>query len=295
MSFTPDTAFVKQYESLVQMAAAQKESRLYKAVLKQNLVGEEGYLEQLGSVSMKKRTTRNGELSNDDIDHLRRKYIAETYDSTLWIDKDDEVQLLINRPMAYAMRQAQAAAVQQDDLIITAFDATAYTGKAGGTSTAFAAANIIAVDHEVPATTTNLTVSKMRRALTKLKEAEAIDAGVKTYIVCSANNIENLLKDSTVTSADYNTVKALVSGEINSYLGFEFIRSERLGLSSGGYRKVFAFTEDAMTYVNSRSLSTQMDVLPQRAYSLQVYTSMRAGAVRNFENKIVQILCDETK
>ena len=50
--------------------------------------------------------------------------------------------------------------------------------------------------------------------------------------MCTAQQVSNLLNDQKVTSADYNTVKALVNGEVNQYLGFEFIRYEALPLAT---------------------------------------------------------------
>jgi len=294
MSFTPDTAFVKQYDSMLQMAAAQSESRLSKAVQKQSLKGEEGYIEQLGSLSMVERTSRFAEVTPADITHSRRKYFARTYEVPSWIEKDDEFQMLINRPEAYAIRHAEAANQKIDDVIIEAFDASVMTGKTGTTTTTFDTANqLIASDFEVAATHTNLTVRKLLRALTKLNAAETLNNGAKRYIVCSSVNIESLLRDNNVTSADFNSVKALVAGEVNSFLGFEFIRSERLGLN-GSYRKAFAFTSEAMVLVNSYALETKMDYLPERSHVLQILSKMRVGAVRNFENKIVRIDCNES-
>ncbi len=294
MSFNPTPAFVKQYESMVTMAAQQEESRLVRTCLQRNLVGEEGYLEQLEGVTVTERTTRFAEVPVSDITHKKRKYITTTYENRLLLDPNDDVQMLINRPQHYAMQQAAAFAQNRDSVIITNALGTAYTGKAGTTEVTFDSGQVLAVDLEVTSTNTNLTMTKLRRARTKLKQAETLKAGQKAFLICTANQIENLLEDSTVTSSDFNTIKALVAGELNTYMGFEFIVTELLP-KSGDIRTCLAYTADALTFVNSRPLTTTMDRLPERGNVLQVYSCERLGAVRNFENKIVSILCDETK
>lgn len=41
-----------------------------------------------------------------------------------------------------------------------------------------------------------------------------------------------------MTSSDYNTVKALVNGEIDTFLGFKFKTSNRLLTDASGYLRL---------------------------------------------------------
>ena len=44
----------------------------------------------------------------------------------------------------------------------------------------------------------------------------------------TARDLRNLLNEQKVQDIDYNTVKALAAGEINTFMGFKFIRVELL-------------------------------------------------------------------
>jgi len=47
------------------------------------------------------------------------------------------------------------------------------------------------------------------------------------YFAAGSDQLSNLLSSTAATSGDYNTIKALVNGETNSFMGFTFVRTER--------------------------------------------------------------------
>jgi hypothetical protein len=55
-----------------------------------------------------------------------------------------------------------------------------------------------------------------------------IDPDRQRYFVTNPYNINQLLNTTEVKSSDYNTVKALAKGEIDTYMGFKFISHNRL-------------------------------------------------------------------
>lgn len=65
-----------------------------------------------------------------------------------------------------------------------------------------------------------MNVTKLRRA-SKLLNDSAVPAGDR-HIAWSPTAAEQLLGTTAVTSSDFNTVKALVGGEINTFMGFQF-------------------------------------------------------------------------
>ena len=78
----------------------------------------------------------------------------------------------------------------------------------------------------------NLTVGKLRRALTMLQKNEAWSDERRAYgdelvLACSSSQINALLQQPEVTSYDYNTVRALAEGKIDTFLGFRIIRTEQ--------------------------------------------------------------------
>lgn len=116
------------------------------------------------------------------------------------------------------------------------------------------------------------------------------------HIIIHANNLAGMLGETKVTSSDFNTVKALVQGEINTFLGFTFHvlgdRSEGgLPLSSGD-RTVYAFHRDAIGMAEGIAPKTEINYIPEKT-SFLVASMFSAGAVAIDDEGIVKITCDE--
>ena len=96
-----------------------------------------------------------------------------------------------------------------------------------------------------------------------------------------------------ITSADYNSVKALVSGQIDTFLGFKFIRSQRLGTDSTPSRQCLAFTKSAIGLALGADIQTKISERADKNYATQVFLSMTIGATRIEEEKMVEIAANE--
>ena len=177
-----------------------------------------------------------------------------------------------------------------DDVIITAMNASASTGVAGATSTALPSSQKTATSDQ----SDGLSVAKLRSAKYILDNND-IDPSLKRYLVCGPKQIQDLLALTEITSSDYNVVKALATGTVNSFMGFEFIMSTRLNLDSTytSDRLVFAYTEDAIKLGIGKDITAKISERSDKSYSTQVYYAMSLGAVRMEEKKVVQIPCNE--
>ena len=173
-----------------------------------------------------------------------------------------------------------------DDVIIDAALGTAFTGETGSTSTTMLAGNQIANG------SADLTVAKLRTAK-KTLDLASVDPSIPRYIAVGPEQIDALLGDTNVTSSDFNTVKALVQGEINTFMGFEFIVTNRLS-KSGNIRSCFAWAEDGLTLAIGKDVMARIDERSDKGYATQVYYCMSIGATRMEEEKVVQIDCDES-
>jgi len=202
------------------------------------------------------------------------------------IDEQDKVRMLIDPTSAYAQAAAAAMGRAMDDEIITAAIGTANTGETGSTSTSMLAANQIANGG------TDLTVAKLRTAKKRL-DLESVDPSIPRYIAVGPEQIDALLGDTNVTSSDFNTVKALVQGEIDTFMGFKFITTNRLS-KSGNIRSCFAWAEDGLALAIGKDVMARIDERSDKGYATQVYYCMTIGATRMEEEKVVQIDCDES-
>ena len=113
-------------------------------------------------------------------------------------------------------------------------------------------------------------------------------------MVVSAKQLSDLLGSTTITSADFNSVKALVQGELDTFLGFNFIRSERLETDSNDDRLVLGFCQSAIGLALGRDIETRISERADKNYATQVFLSMTIGATRVEDEKVVQIACQES-
>lgn len=172
------------------------------------------------------------------------------------------------------------------------------TGELGDTNTALPAGQQIAAGG------TGMTVAKLRTANQMLMESELEGADLdgdpnasNRVLVCTAEQINNLLTDPQITSSDYNTVKALVNGTVNTFMGFTFRRIE--GTGSYSLPKV-STTRSCVAWVKGAILGSKgamkshIDRIPTQSHKIQCRSTARAGGARLHDEGVVQIDCIET-
>ena len=284
MSTQITTAFVEQYKSNVFHLAQQKGSRLRGAVKSETVTGTSHYFERIGATAAQVRTTRHSNTPQIDTPHSRRKVTLADYDWADLIDQEDKVRMLISPQSEYAKAGAYAMGRAMDDAIIAAASGNAFGGVAGATSVALPAGQKIAVG------TTSLTVAKLIAAK-EILDASDVDPDETKYLVCSAKEITSLLGDDKVTSADFNSVKALVAGQVDTFMGFKFIRTERIA-ASGGDNLALAFTQSSIGLALGKDISTRISERDDKNYATQVFLSMTIGATRVEDEKVVEIACN---
>lgn len=286
MSTQVTTAFVQQYSANVQMLSQQMGSRLRDAVRVESITGKNAFFDQIGQATAQKRTTRHGDTPQMDTPHARRRVSLVDYEYADLVDDQDKIRMLIDPTSSYAMAAAAAMGRAIDDEIIAAATGTAFTGETGSTSTALPAGNQIAAGG------TDLTLTKLRDAK-KILDLADVDPSIPRYIACGPEQIDSLLGDTNVTSADFNTIKALVQGDVNQFMGFNFIVTNRLA-KSGDDRTCFAWAEDGVALAVGKDVNARIDERADKGYATQVYYCMSVGATRMEEDKVVSIVCDES-
>ena len=290
MSSQITTSFVEQYSSNVQLLSQQMGSKLRSSVDEESVVGKNAFFEQIDSTAAVLRTSRHGDTPQIDTPHSRRRVSLADYEWGDLIDDSDKIRALVDPTSAYARNAAAAMNRAMDDVIITAMNASASTGVAGATSTALPSSQKTATSDQ----SDGLTIAKLLSAK-KILDENDIDPSRKRFIVCGPQQISDLLGTTSVTSADFNTVRALSTGEVNSFLGFEFIMSTRLNKDATNTtdRLVFAYTEDAIKLAIGKDIKANISERADKSYSTQVYYCMSLGAVRMEEKAVVQIPCHE--
>ena len=286
MSSQITTAFVQQYSNNVQMLSQQKGSLLRNSVDAETIVGKNAFFEQVGQATAQKRVSRHSDTPQIDTPHQRRRVSLVDYEYADLIDKQDQVRTLIDPTSSYAQAAAFALGRAMDDEIISAISGNAFSGETGSTTVPLPAGQKI-----TESGTDGLTIAKLRNAK-ELFDSASVDPSIPRYIVVGPKQISDLLGTTQVTSSDFNTVKALANGEINSFLGFNFITSNRLSIASSK-RLCLAFAMDGVKLALGQDIMTRIDERSDKGYATQVYVCMTMGATRMEEEKVVTIQAHE--
>ena len=286
MSSQITTAFVEQYSANIQMLSQQMGSLLRDKVRVESVVGKNAFFDQVGSVTAQLKTSRHSDTPQQDTPHSRRRVSLADYEFADLIDQQDKVRLLIDPTSSYARAAAFAMGRAMDDVIIAAATGTAYTGETGATTESAQTAIAASIG-----STTGLNIPKIAKAKQLLDVAD-VDPSIARHIIVSPEQINNLLNVTEVTSADFNTVKALVHGEIDTFLGFKFTVSNRLA-KSGNDRTIIAYAEDGIALAVGKDISARIDERADKSYATQVYYCQTIGATRMEQAKVVPITCTE--
>jgi hypothetical protein len=297
--------YVIQYETNWQHLLQQMESRLKEKTKFVSAQGAAVRFNQYGLASMSQVTTRNASTPAANSDLPTRWAYPVPYDIANRFSEFDNLFLgSVVLPTSECM-QAQAAAYGRlaDKVLIDALTGPATITNTANTSTGFGLNNTtttvalpagVAVNY-VPAGGTaansGLTIGKIREAK-RILDANEAPAEDRVLIV-SAKEISDLLGTTEVTNNLYNSVRALVDGDVDAFLGFKIVRSEQLGLASN-IRTCVAYHKNAAVLVDGGKKS-YMDILPTQSHALQIRSTAVLGATRLLETGVVSILADTTR
>ena len=209
------------------------------------------------------------------------------YDDADLIDKPDMVRTLTDPTNSYTRTMAAGFGRLIDEVIMDAADASAKTGVKGN-----GAAATLDGDHTIPAGGSGLDLPKIIEASRKLNSAEMDD---DRHWAVTARQLEDLLGITEIIDSDFNTVKALTSGKVDNFMGFNFVRVEDpiLKLDGGGDRKTVCWTREGLLIGFGADVSASIDRRPDKNNSWQVMYSADFGAVRMEDTALLVVICDE--
>ncbi|MBE6453564.1 MAG: hypothetical protein E7017_01590 [Alphaproteobacteria bacterium] len=278
------------YSAVILPLARQEKSVLYDTVfVRTDFTGKSIYQDQIGNWSMTAKEGTNVDTPANDPNLGRTRIDMKTYHDARLLDRTLNLQTLAD-PMSMASICVQSAVgVQIDTVIYGAFGGVAYRGENGETAVSFPEANVIAADLGGA----GLNCAKLRR-LAKEFDAKGIPAGDR-YFAGGAAQKEQLLGTTEATSADYNSVRALVSGDINTFLGFKFKwLPDGIITKSGDNAECYGYHKTGVCFGMLEELFLRIDERKDKSYSKQVYYEISCGAGRLEEAKVFKVLAADT-
>ncbi len=139
----------------------------------------------------------------------------------------------------------------------------------------------------------NMNIEKLRATAKAMNEKNVPSEG--RYLLMHASQLDALLGETEITSQDFASVKALVRGEIGSFMGFQVLTMgdrDEGGIPKPSTRTCFAWHKDSLGYAESMAQKTEVNYVPEKT-SFLVSSMFSAGAVAIDDEGIVKISCTE--
>ena len=285
MSTEVNKAFAQKFRDSFIHLVQQKGSRLREYVrVNTDVQGKYDHFDRLGNTAAVKITSRHSDTPLISTPHSRRRVSMEDYNWADLIDKVDKVRMLADPTSEYMKAGVWAMGRTMDDIIISAISVDENDSSS---NVGLPSAQKVAVSGS-----TDMNIDKLRSAK-QILDASDVDPDLPRCIVMKSNQFYDLLGDNEIQSSDYNTVKALVAGDIDTFMGFKFMRSERLTTDSNGDTQCIAWINDGIGLSMGMDVKTEISERSDKNYSTQVYAQMCLGAVRIEDEKVVEIACTD--
>ncbi len=291
MADTQSTVYAQAYSRNIMQLAQQKYSKLLSAVyIKPNVKGKTFFQDQIGEWSMEVKAGRNVQTPNNDPTLARRMATMVDYHDNRLLDRGDELRMLSDPRSSYTIAAAQSLARKIDSVIGAAIVGTSYYGETGSSSITLGTDAISGISH-IAGTAATLTFARVRQAkrILDLEDVEMEDR----FFVISPYGLEQLLGASEATSSDYAAVKALIRGEIDTWMGFKWITSNQMPIS-GTTTTCAAFQKYGICAALADQPMVRTDERTDLSYSWQVYYELNIGSVRLEEARVVKVDINET-
>lgn len=285
----------QDYSRIILPLARQEKSLLFDRVyVKPDVTGKCFYQDQIGKWEMSAKTTVNPDTPQNDPNLSRTRIDIGTYNDARILDRSLKLQEFSDPMSQTSMCLSSSVGIQMDKLIYNALGGVTHRGETGATTVTFPAAKTIAPDFAGTGTSSALTTTKVRRAA-KLLNAQGVPTYDRTF-VCSATGLEQLLGTTVVTNSDYNSIKALVAGEIDTWMGFKFVvlPDGIINVDNNHIADYFAFQKTGICFGMLEELFLRIEERADKSYSKQIYYEINAGAGRLEEAKVIKVRCDES-
>lgn len=299
MSETVNVSFVQQYKDTLVLQVQQKGSKVLQYFPIDRIQGKMMHWDRLAKGEAEELLVRHGPTPGPaNFIHSRRRAILRTFHKAEYTDQADLQRLLVDPTNRYAENIRNALGRKVDDLLLNALYGSAYSVDSNDSQGTVSLSSGQIIDEDYTTANSDLTVAKLIEAR-RLLEVNDVDLDAEMPIlIADSTALNNLLRDTQITSADYNSIRALVNGQVDTFMGFKFVRCNRLAdaqhKTSEGFVRAIATVPSALGVAMGRDISVDIDKRTDLSNSIQVYAKFDLGAVRIEEEKVVVIECYRT-
>lgn len=278
-SISLSVAAIASFDAMVKHAYQDRGKLRDTVRLKTGVVGSTHRFPKLAA-GLATRRVRQTDLVPMNLQHTNVTATLEDWNAAEYTDVFDEAKTNISERSELASSIAKAISRREDQLIIDALEATATT---------------LTVAKSVGGADTGLNVDKLRRA-SRLLGNNGVGEDEQITYVGSYTQREGLLGETAVTSADFNTVRALVNGDVSTFMGMSFkwiaTRAEGgLDLTSTD-RTTFAYAKSAVGHCVGMDQRMEVNYIPIKT-SWLANMLFSAGSVEIDAGGVVEVTCHE--
>jgi hypothetical protein len=229
------------------------------------VVGEAYKFTRMGS-GLANQKASQADVTPMDIEHSRQTANLENWNAPEYTDIFDQAEVNFDEKQELAKTIAKALSRREDQIILDAIGAITFSATPANLDEGL----------DLTIAAAGLTVQQLREASTGLT-----DRGIENserFVACTAGALNSLLGETETTSSDFNTVKALVQGEIDSFMGFKFNVIETR--AEGGLPSLtnYAYHKASIGYAVGLDMKTTIDWVAHKT-SWLCNGMYKAGAV----------------
>jgi hypothetical protein len=282
---TITAAFVQQWDSAIRAEAQQRQSRFMPAVTHRGTIVGDGFtINNMGAVDLDENTVRHGDTTWGDPDHSNRLAVMKDFYKALPLDRNDIPKMIVN-PVTGGdyMNSLQMGRHRKIDDAIYAALRGSISSKDGVTANTLPAGQLIAHGG------TGFTKAKIIQAKSIFRANEADEfEGEELYITYNSKALEDILSDTTLTTADQMAVQMIQEGAVaKKWMGFTWIPYERMVFTSSTYYAV-AWAKSGIHF-GEGYVEGNVTRRGDKKDLWQVSLGSSFGAGRQDEDKVVEI------
>lgn len=263
-----------------------------------------------------RRTERNQKTKIVSTDRERRTVRAYWYDHAVLIDKIDTAEQIHMPQNPLTMAAIYAFNRKKDEIVYEAGLGDSYLGENGETAIALPDKQKIVAFDGTSTTASSLNIATLARMKRMFWDNEVgVDSGMTPgamfNIACTGAQIEQLLNDTTITSQDFNSIRALVRGDVDTFMGFKFhifngvkrddapvvfnplngqLEAGAAGSTTEAYDRCLVWYNDGLLLSMGQDIRVDIGVRRDLSLSTQAYLDMHLGALRMEEEKVIELI-----
>jgi len=301
-----ETAYINQFNAGFTHAFQQMESKLTPFVETTPQASEYEFYDRLGLADdVVQVTDRYGDSPHMDVPHGKRRSELRDFEWGKLIDEKDLIRVATDPTNEYTTAALAAFARHKDTQIVDAATKAATVGKQGATSSIAYVTTVAGAVTRGDGTTTEgldigvniggtalINVGKLTAVKKAMMEDESYNPQAKLPFIMGPEQWEDMMGDGTIQNFDTNTSKVLGEGELNAFMGFNYVVSNRL-TATGGVRSCFVLGPRGIKLTVGQNLVATLIRRPDKRNVPYIYIRASFDAIRMWGEHVIRVNCND--